>query len=163
MHLDTLLTPVDRDACLVHAPVILGDGPERAEVFEIDLHHKELSLTPCGRLLERLARRGIDLEPIPCGGSDPVQQQREQWTDGANALALAPGVIALYDRNLATVEALSGRGFRIASARDLLLGRAEADLDGGKRLCVLLASHEISRARGGPHCLAHPLSRDPIA
>ena len=89
-------------------------------------------------------------------------QQREQWTDGANALALAPGVITLYDRNLGTAEALDGAGFRVVRAEDLLLGRDAVDLTRDARTCILLSSHEISRARGGPHCLSHPLVRGDV-
>ena len=89
-----------------------------------------------------------------------MAQQREQWTDGANALAVAPGVILLYDRNVRTAEELARHGFRIVPADDLLLGRTEVDVEAGGRVCILLASHEISRARGGPHCLTHPLLRD---
>jgi arginine deiminase len=91
-----------------------------------------------------------------------VAQQREQWTDGSNALALSPGVITLYDRNIRTAEALDGKGFNVVPARDLLLGRAELSLDDPGRVCILLPSHEISRARGGPHCLSHPLIREDV-
>lgn len=160
MHLDTLLTPVDRDACLIYAPVLLREGPQAASVGEIDLHSTGLRRRACGPLLPALARRGIRLEPILCGGSDPVSQQREQWTDGANALALAPGVITLYDRNARTADELSRHGFRLVKSEDLLLGRVEVDLDDARRVCILLSSHEMSRARGGPHCLVHPLVRD---
>ena len=160
MHLDTLITAVDRDACLVYPPVILPGGPEEAQVFEIDLHAADPEFASRGPLLATLARRGLSLEPIPCGGEDPVTQQREQWTDGANALALAPGVITLFDRNLATAEQLSRHGFQIVEAEDLLLGREEARLEGAGRTCILIRSHEISRARGGPHCLLHPLVRE---
>ncbi len=161
MHLDTLLTPIDRDACLIYAPVLLREGSQAASVGEIDLHSRGLRSRACGPLLAALGRRGIRLEPILCGGSDPVSQQREQWTDGANALALAPGVITLYDRNARTSDELSRHGFRLIKSEDLLLGRAEVDLDDAQRVCILLSSHEMSRARGGPHCLAHPLARDP--
>lgn len=162
MHLDTLFTPVDRNACLVYPPVILPGGSEQAHIYEIDLQADELSMQPREDLLKTLARRGIEYEPIPCGGTDPVTQQREQWTDGANALVLTPGVITLYDRNQATAEELNQRGFRIVEAEDLLLGRDEVDLDEEGRVCILISSHEISRARGGPHCLTHPLRRDEL-
>jgi arginine deiminase len=162
MHLDTLFTVVDRDACLVHAPVMLPGGPEAAQVFEIDLRSAHREAQPRDDLLGSLARHGIDLEPIPCGGDDLVDQQREQWTDGSNALAVAPGVITLFDRNVETAEQLDRRGFRVIEAEDLLLGREEIDIDSCGRACVLIRSHEISRARGGPHCLTHPLRRDPV-
>jgi len=162
MHLDTLITPVDRDACLVYPPVILPGGAETARVAEIDLHSGELEFRAREDLLGCLRSHAVDLEPIPCGGSDPVTQQREQWTDGSNALAVAPGVITLFDRNLATADELAARGFRVVEAEDLLLGREEVDVDEPRRTCVLIRSHEISRARGGPHCLVHPLLRDEL-
>ena len=160
MHLDTLLTPVDHDACLVYPPVLLPGGTEQATVQRIDLRSSDLAASPAADLLGDLARHGLALEPIPCGGTDSVTQQREQWTDGANALALAPGLITLYDRNVATAAALERHGFRILAAEDLLLGREELDPERRGRVCVLISSHEMSRARGGPHCLVHPLLRD---
>jgi arginine deiminase len=159
MHLDTVFTPIDGDAALVFEPVICGDGPQTAETYEVDLHSSDLVPRHRGCLLEALAARGIDLEPVPCGGADPVAQQREQWTDGANAFALTPGVIVLYDRNIQTAEELARRGFRVVAAEDVLLGSEEVDLARDERVCLMLSSHEISRARGGPHCLTHPLVR----
>ncbi len=160
MHLDTVFTPADHDAALVYPPVITGSGSEAAQTYEIDLHADSPEPVERGALLPALAARGVDLEPIACGGASPLAQQREQWTDGANTLALAPGVITLYDRNVATAEELSRHGFRIVNAKDVLLGRQEVSLDDPGRVCLLLESHEISRARGGPHCLSHPLIRD---
>ena len=160
MHLDTVLTPADRDAALVFPPVITGTGGEAARTWELDLHLDDPRPREAGGVLEAFARHGVDLEPIPCGGDDPVAQQREQWTDGANTLALAPGVITLYDRNVATAEALDRHGFEVVHAEDVLLGRAEVDPAAGRRTCILLASTEIARARGGPHCLTHPLVRE---
>jgi arginine deiminase len=144
----------------VYPPVILPGGAERAQVHEVDLRSRTLEWSPRKDLLSCLERRGAGFEPIPCGGSDPISQQREQWTDGANALALAPGVITMYDRNQGTMDELSQHGFRVVDAKDLLLGRDEADLGGGERVCISLQSNELSRARGGPHCLTHPLVRD---
>lgn len=163
MHLDTVFTPADRDAALVYAPVMTGQGSETARTFEVDLHAKDPEPVERGDLLKTLAARGLDLKPIPCGGDDPVMAQREQWTDGANTLALAPGIITLYDRNVATAERLAAEGFDLFHAEDVLLGRQELSLDRNRRVCILLESHEISRARGGPHCLSHPLRRDPLA
>jgi arginine deiminase len=160
MHLDTLITPVDRDAALIFPPVLAGDGPEAARTWEIDLRSSTPEPVVCDGLLPALARCGLDLQPIPCGGSDPLFQRREQWTDGANALAVAPGVILLYDRNVRTADELARHGFRVVSAEDLLSGREEVVLDEPGRTCVLIPSHELSRARGGPHCLSHPLERE---
>jgi arginine deiminase len=162
MHLDTVMTPVDHDACLIYPPLIEPDAPGSAQVFEIDLHAKEPVPKPRPSLLGALRLRRIDLEPIPCGGDDPVVQQREQWTDGANALAVSPGIILLYDRNVATAEVLHRAGFSILSAKELLYGRSGFRHDKAQRTCILLPSNEISRARGGPHCLSHPLWRDAL-
>jgi arginine deiminase len=160
MHLDTVFTPVDRDAALVFEPVICGDGPHLAESYEIDLESSDLLPHHRGCLLDALSQRGLDLKPVPCGGSNPLAQQREQWTDGANAFALAPGVIVLYDRNTTTADTLDQAGFRVVQSEDVLLGREEVSVDGTQRVCLLIDSHEMSRARGGPHCLTHPLERD---
>ena len=160
MHLDTVFTPADQNAALVYPPVITGSGSEAARTYEIDLHAATPEPVERGALLPALAARGVDLEPIACGGASPLAQQREQWTDGANTLALAPGVITLYDRNVATAEELNRHGFRVINAKDVLLGRNEVSLDEPGRVCLLLESNEISRARGGPHCLSHPLIRD---
>lgn len=164
MHLDTLISVIDRDAVLTYPPVIDPDGREATKVFEVDLHEREFSprARPEG-LLAALAGHGLDYRPIPCGGEDPMQQQREQWTDGANALAVDPGTILLYDRNVETLDMLAKNGFAIVQADDLLLGHEEIDLDRNTKTCIVIPSHELSRARGGPHCLSHPLLRDEIA
>lgn len=158
MHLDTVFTPVDSDAALVHAPVILPGGGEPARVSVMDLHAATPAFAPRGDLLGALREFGLDYEPIVCGGPDPLEQQREQWTDGANALALAPGVILLYKPNVGTVRELSRHGFEVVGSADLLLGRKDFPAP-ARRVCIQVSASEISRARGGPHCLAHPLAR----
>lgn len=160
MHLDTVFTLIDRKTALAAPQVILPGSGETAAVEVYDLEQGGGAPQVFGDLPAALTEVGLPTEMVPCGGADPVAQQREQWTDGANALALAPGVITLYDRNVRTTEELSRRGFRIVQAEDVLLGREEVRLDAGEKVCILLESHEISRARGGPHCLTHPLVRD---
>jgi arginine deiminase len=162
MHLDTVFTVIDRGSCLVYPQVVMRGHVETAEVFLFDLHAKQLSPERAGDLLPTLKRLGIALDPIYCGGDDPITQAREQWTDGANALALAPGVAVLYDRNVATAEMLSDRGYQILDAVELRDGRETLDLDAPTPTCILLPSNELSRARGGPHCLTHALQRDSV-
>ncbi|HSS47810.1 MAG TPA: arginine deiminase family protein [Thermoanaerobaculia bacterium] len=105
MHLDTVFTLIDRNLCLAHVPVIVPGGPEAAHVYSIDLVAKDLTFTLRSSLLEVLKELGLDLDVVPCGGSqEAIDQEREQWTDGANAFALAPGLILLYRRNRKTLE-----------------------------------------------------------
>jgi arginine deiminase len=163
MHLDTVFTQVSQHECLCYTPMILPGGAEEADVYEADLTKREVTWTSEDDLLSALRRRRIDLEPIPCGGTDPISQQREQWTDGANAFALAPGVILCYDRNERTAEQLSRRGYEVVLDDDLLLGRRHVDLKApSARVALLLTSTELSRARGGPRCMTMPLWRESV-
>jgi arginine deiminase len=162
MHLDTVFTHIDREQCLGYPPVLLPNQPQSAGVFVYDLHAAELSPQAEEALLPALKRKGLDLELIACGGQDPIQQAREQWTDGANALALAPGVVVLYDRNVGTAEELGRRGYRVVDAVEIQGGDIDLELDRPRRTAILMPSNEISRARGGPHCLTHALVRDAL-
>jgi arginine deiminase len=161
MHLDTVFTLIDRNLCLAHLPVIQPGGPESAHVYSVDLHAKDLTFTLRGPLLQVLAELGLELEVVPCGGpKEAIDQEREQWTDGANAFALAPGLIFLYRRNRKTLEELARRGWRVLLEDEALSGRH--DLVGGGPTVVALYSNELSRARGGPRCMTMPLERDPL-
>ena len=162
MHLDTVFTVISRDECLVYAPMILAGGAEEADVYECDLTKREVTWTSEKDLLSALKTQKIDLSPILCGGSDPIDARREQWTDGANAFAVAPGVVLLYDRNVKTIDELSRAGYAVIDEEDLLLGRAELSLEAGKKSVIRLAAPELSRARGGPRCMAMPLVREDV-
>jgi arginine deiminase len=163
MHLDTVFTMISKDECLVYGPMILPDGAEEADVYECDLTKREITWTTEKDLLSALKSQKLDLKPIRCGGSDPIAERREQWTDGANAFAVAPGVLLLYDRNVQTMEELSRAGYAVVDEADLLLGRSELPRSKDAKVVVRLAAHELSRARGGPRCMAMPLVREDLA
>ena len=161
MHLDTVFTLIDHETCLGYLPVVQPGHAESAHVYNVDLTAKELSFRVRPSLLDALADLGMPLEIVPCGGGDdPVAQQREQWTDGANAFALAPGVIFSYARNRRTLDELDGRGWRVISDVEVVEEGVEV-LDAG-RTVVTLAGNELSRARGGPRCMTAPLLRDEL-
>jgi arginine deiminase len=162
MHLDTVFTVISREECLVYGPMILPDGAEEADVYECDLTRREITWTTEKDLLSALRTQKLDLKPIRCGGTDPIAERREQWTDGANAFAIAPGLIVTYDRNERTAEELSRAGYGVVDEADLLLGRTELALRKKKKYVIRLAAHELSRARGGPRCMAMPLVREDL-
>ncbi len=161
MHLDTVLTFIDHGLCLAYPPVVATGGEEAGDVYRVDLRAPELAYTHCENLTKALADVRIDVELVPCGGPESlIDQQREQWTDGANAFAIAPGVIATYRRNRRTAEELSNRGWRVVTADDVI-GERETLLGQGPTVVTLL-DNELSRARGGPRCMTMPLERDPV-
>ena len=89
----------------------------------------------------------------------------------ANAFALAPGIVLGYERNVKTTEELVRAGYEVAYEDDLLLGRTVLDLGGrrkggaerrARKYVILMAAHELARARGGPRCMTMPLARDPL-
>jgi arginine deiminase len=163
MHLDTVFTMISRDECLVYGPMILPDGAEEADVYECDLTKREITWTTEKDLLSALKAQKLDLKPVRCGGQDPIAERREQWTDGANAFALAPGLILMYDRNEATAAELARAGYTVVDEADLLLGKEELELwKPARKYVILLAAHELSRARGGPRCMTMPLVREDL-
>lgn len=138
MHLDTVLTQIDVDKFTVH-PAVLGT----LRVFRITRGSQpgELTVEEVRDSLDRILARilGLDaVQLIRCGGGDPIAAAREQWNDGSNTLAIAPGRICVYQRNSATNEALYRAGLEL----------------------VVLPSSELSRGRGGPRCMSMPFVRD---
>ena len=76
--------------------------------------------------------------PSPCGRGSEIDAAREQWNDGSNTLAIAPGEVVVYARNYVTNQSLEEAGIRIHT----------------------IPSAELSRGRGGPRCMSMPLWRD---
>ncbi len=162
MHLDTILTQIDRDLFLAHAPMIQrGEGLSVVRLARGAPAELLEGATVADVLREEL---GAGLRIVPCGGMDPVHQQREQWTDGANAVCLGPGRIVLYARNAHTIASLRDEhGFaevalsasldpEVRRAR-LVLAREHA------RVVYTFTGSELSRARGGARCMTMPLQR----
>lgn len=159
MHLDTVFTFVDHGLCLAHEPVTLPGRAQSAHATIVDLDAERLSFRICDSVVSALAEVGIEVEIIPCGGADRIDQEREQWTDGANAFAVEPGVILLYERNHRTVEELGRRGWRVLTEEDVLAGAPIVDHG---RTAVTFVAPELSRARGGPRCMTMPLERESL-
>ncbi|HKI87362.1 MAG TPA: arginine deiminase family protein, partial [Thermoanaerobaculia bacterium] len=131
-------------------------------VYRVDLTAEDLAFRLSDSLPTALAAVGIELSVVPCGGTrDPIDQEREQWTDGANAFAVAPGVILLYRRNRRTVDELQAHGFRVLTETEVL--EDEVPVLGHGRTVVTIAGDELSRARGGPRCMTMPIERDSAA
>jgi arginine deiminase len=164
MHLDTVFTFIDRGLCLAYPPVIEPrpgtPALQSAYVHHVDLDASQVSYSVRRSLRHALADVGIEVDLVPCGGGDPLDQEREQWTDGANAFAVAPGVILLYRRNRRTGEELGRRGFRVVGEKEVV--GDGFDLLGGGPTAVMLEGNELSRARGGPRCMTMPFEREAL-
>ena len=138
MHLDTIFTQVDYDKFTIH-----HDLTHELKVYELTkAGDYKLSIKRIEKklvdILELYLQRSITL--IPCGDGDSIAGAREQWNDGANTLAVAPGEVIVYDRNHITNEALRKQGIKVH----------------------VMAASELSRGRGGPRCMSMAFIRDDL-
>ncbi len=160
IHLDMVLTLIDRSAALVYSPLV--DGVASCRAVAISVNHGrhgrvgkrfEEFETVAAALKERV---GVD-EFVPCGGDLAVTAEREQWLAGTNVFALAPGQVVAVDCNAATLEALHTHGFLMLSAAEFLAGPVPES-----RCVVTVPGTELARGGGGVRCMTMPLRRSDI-
>ena len=139
MHLDTVFTMVDYDKFTIH-PNIMRD----MDVFVIERDgSKRIRITQETSTLEDILKRHLHLDHvtlIKCGSNNVIDSAREQWNDGSNTLAIAPGEVIVYSRNYVTNEILQEHGVKT----------------------YVMPSSELSRGRGGPRCMSMPLIREDL-
>ena len=142
MHLDTVFTMIDYDKFSVHPEIMTAGG--ELDIYVLDKFNTHVGYEVTHRrdltnvLAESLGVSKVQL--IQCGNGDPIASAREQWNDGSNTLAIAPGVVITYDRNYVTNEALRKAGLKV----------------------IEVAGSELGRGRGGPRCMSMPLFREEI-
>lgn len=140
MHLDTVFTMIDRDKFTIHPEI---EGPLTVFSITKGSSNGELKIEKEEQVLEETLRKYLNqdkVDLIRCGGGDPVDAAREQWNDGSNTLAIAPGEVIVYKRNFVTNRILEDHGIIIH------------EIEGA----------ELVRGRGGPRCMSMPLIREDL-
>jgi arginine deiminase len=160
IHLDMVFTMVDRTAALLYEPLFLG--AERAAAYRIEVSpDSEPAIHQEAGLLEAFSVKGVDLSMLRCGGTDPVQRQREQWLSAANVVAFAPGKVLGYDCNVATIEEFCKAGYTIRPITEFIDGTESVDRH--RNLFVSMPGTNLARGGGGPRCMTLPIHRAPVA
>lgn len=187
MHIDTIFTQVKRNVW-----ILLGTFSNKAIKHEdeddiqriLDSNKKEDKLKiiqfrkkdpgnpeyfdSLEDLLTDISKNDLEcvdrIKFIYSGNNEFPFDAREQWTDSCNLLALKEGVVLGYDRNDKTVEAFRANGFHVVAAGELIerLEKGELEADQIENTLILMPSAELSRARGGFHCMSMPLHRDDL-
>jgi arginine deiminase len=137
MHLDTVCTMVDIDAVVMYPNIV-----ESLSAFTIHRDGSGGVRIDDARpfLIAAADAMGIEKLRVIATGLDPVTAEREQWDDGNNTLAVAPGVVIAYERNAETNARLADSGIEVLS----------------------IEASELGTGRGGPRCMSCPAARDPL-
>ena len=136
MHLDTVCTMVDVDAAVMYPAIT-----DSLSAFTLTRTPDGIRISDAAQFVKAAAvAMGIDRLRVIDTGLDPVTAEREQWDDGNNTLALAPGVVVAYERNTETNARLADAGIEV----------------------LPIAAAELGTGRGGPRCMSCPAARDPL-
>lgn len=138
MHLDTVFTMVDRDKFTVHPNILHEITVYVMELVDGKVHIREEQGRLEDILKEHLGLSEVTL--IKCGSDSPIDAAREQWSDGSNTLAIAPGEVVVYERNYVTNRILEDNGITVHA----------------------IPCSELSRGRGGPRCMSMPFVREDV-
>lgn len=187
MHIDTVFTQVKRNMwVLLHSLAVtqtpaadsepiawLADkktkDKDRTDILQFEKDKKKpRTFSSLEDLLKDISENDLNSKGetrfIYSGNDTFPYDSREQWTDSCNVLAIKEGVVLGYDRNDKTIEAFKKNGFKVIKVKDLLNKFENDELDPTtiKDTLILMPSAELSRARGGFHCMSMPLQRDEI-
>jgi arginine deiminase len=154
IHLDMIFTHVDRELCVIYPPHFIG--PERLPVLLWRKGEPQLREVP--DVFAALRDCGVPMQPILCGGTRRVLQEREQWASGCNFAAVRPGLVLSYARNEATLREMESAGFTVMSAADHLSSGRHAQEE--ERAVITFEGSELVRGGGGPRCMTCPITRD---
>lgn len=185
MHIDTVFTQVKRNVWVLLSSIsknqianpdepvnflLKPDGKDSTEILQFTKQQIQSPKTfeSIEALLDDISQNDLGSKEstqfIYSGNGSFPYDAREQWTDSCNLLALKEGVVLGYDRNNKTVEAFKDKGFDVVEVKDLLqdLESGKVDADKMVNTLILMPSSELSRARGGFHCMSLPLFRDEL-
>jgi arginine deiminase len=158
MHIDTIFTQINHNHITAFKPIVVDGLSSNVEV------HRANGGTTFYPSVKDFIRAEINpkMKFILTGDGESPYQEREQWTDGCNLVALKPGVALTYDRNPKTEEAFKDYGYKIYPAKKLLedLKEGKINIDAIENTIITLPSNELSRARGGSHCMTCPIERE---
>ena len=162
MHLDTIFTFASQNECIAFPPAILEQQDNVVALFKDGDSIKTETRSSLKVGLEEAT--GQQFTFIKCGGEDRTNQFREQWTDGANVFALAPGIIVGYERNTNTFNTLVDHGYDLMSQFEFIeeFENKEFNPNPDQKIAISFQGHELCRGRGGARCMTMPISRKPL-